>query len=298
MQAALERVRCLEEGLCVRSAVLVVGPPLVGKTALWKLLQTTLTAVAEEQSAGPGLAAAAVADHVRSVQIGANVVPKYWLGSWHLCADKGNVHAPPFCSTALRSTNQPARAALPLSCLSHSQAVAEQWVQVLPEALGELALFGGDADSDGEQKGALWHLLQPSQPLAEAAMTAQALSRGSGHAGTVPVPACGRRWLVLDGSMQGPVADRVMALLHGQKISLGQGQEVSIPSNHRLLWECTSLTAASPALLAHVGICALEQPLLRPNALLCSLAAEIKQEHAQLDVVRTAHPALGLLAMS
>lgn len=160
-------------------------------------------------------------------------------------------------------------------------------VQVLPGAFSEAALFGSSYDDDGDQdvKGALWHLLQPLEPLAGAAATAHAFSNAANQA-TVSSDSASRHWLVLDGSMQGAVADRLAPLLHGQALSVGCGQSVSVSAHSNLIWETTSLAALSPAVLAHVGVCAVQQPVVGAHKLLGSLQAEVLAACPEVDQVR------------
>ena len=159
--------------------------------------------------------------------------------------------------------------------------------QVMPDALEEAAIFGPMAADTPQatNPGLLHHLLQPVESGFEAERAAAAVAAQSRQLREPEVP-CGVKWLVCDGSLRGAMADRMSRLLLGQPIAVGNGARVRLQPHHRLIWECTELASASPALVTSVGLCTITEPLPCAMKLLALAMDDILAACPQLDQVR------------
>lgn len=79
-----------------------------------------------------------------------------------------------------------------------------------------------------------------------------------------PAGPAGPSWLVLDGPLGAPASDALLPLLMGgcKLQSSGQRQVVQLRPGTRVIWECSSLAGATPALLSCIPVVRVASPVV------------------------------------
>lgn len=92
---------------------------------------------------------------------------------------------------------------------------------------------------------------------------------------------------MIDGPVQGSVADRLVQLMLGQVHWDDEGHRVRAPGQHRIIWETTNLSDASPALLASAAVCAVHVSIINQPALGLHALDSMQATCPLLDMVGT-----------